>query len=86
MSVKGETRAERRASNEILWKWIDGHEKELGVARPYLDKDPPHVALLDGKEYADKRGSAKAQTRRVEKAIAIIKPKVNPVVSVGCLQ
>ena len=61
VSVKGQTRAERCASSEILWKWIDGHEKELGVARPYLDKDPPHVAPLDGKEYADKRGSAKAR-------------------------
>jgi hypothetical protein len=44
-----------------LWKWIDAHEKELGIGRPYLDKDPPHVAPIDGKEYADKRGRAKAQ-------------------------
>ena len=36
-------------------------EKELGIGRPYLDKDPPHVAPIDGKEYADKRGRAKAQ-------------------------
>ena len=61
VSVKGETRAERCTWSEILWKWIDAHEKELGVGRPYLDKDPPHVAPLDGKEYADKRGPAKAQ-------------------------
>ena len=61
VSVKGETRAERCTWSEILWKWIDAHEKELGIGRPYLDKDPPHVAPLDGKEYADKRGSAKAQ-------------------------
>ena len=67
VSVKGETRAERCASSEILWKWIDAHEKELGVARPYLDRDPPHVAPLDGKEYADKRGPAKAQLAGLKK-------------------
>ena len=61
VSVKGETRAERCKWSEILWKWIDAHEKELGIGRPYLDKDPPHVAPIDGKEYADKRGPAKAQ-------------------------
>jgi hypothetical protein len=61
VSVKGETRAERCQWSEILWKWIDAHEKELGIGRPYLDKDPPHVAAIDGKEYADKRGRAKAQ-------------------------
>jgi hypothetical protein len=55
VSVKGETRAERCKWSEILWKWIDAHEKELGIGRPYLDKDPPHVAPIDGKEYADKR-------------------------------
>jgi hypothetical protein len=61
VSVKGETRAERCKWSEILWKWIDAHEKELGIGRPYLDKDPPHVAPIDGKEYADKRGRAKAK-------------------------
>ena len=61
MSVNGETRAERGKSSEILWKWIDAHEKELGIGRPYLDRDPPHVAPIDGKEYAAKRGRAKAQ-------------------------
>ena len=61
VSVKGETRAERCTWSEILWKWIDAHEKELGIGRPYLDKDPPHVAPIDGKEYADKRSAANAQ-------------------------
>jgi hypothetical protein len=56
VSVKGETRSERWISTEILWKWIDAHGKEFGIGRPYLDKDPPHVAPMDGKEYADKRG------------------------------
>ena len=61
VSVKGTTRAERCTWSESLWKWIDGHEKELGIARPYLDKDPPHVAPIDGKEYADKRALAQAR-------------------------
>ena len=61
VSVNGETRAERCKWSEILWKWIDAHEKELGIGRPYLDKDPPHVAPINGKEYAAKRGRAKAQ-------------------------
>jgi hypothetical protein len=56
VSVKGETRSERCISSEILWKWIDAHGKEFGIGRPYLDKDPPHIAPIDGKEYADKRG------------------------------
>jgi hypothetical protein len=30
VSVKGETRAERCHWSEVLWKWIDAHEKELG--------------------------------------------------------
>jgi hypothetical protein len=37
VSVKGETRAERCTWSEILWKWIDAHETELGIGRPYLD-------------------------------------------------
>jgi hypothetical protein len=61
VSVNGETRAERGKSSEILWKWIDAHEKELGIGRPYLDRDPPHVAPIDSKEYVAKRGRAKAQ-------------------------
>jgi hypothetical protein len=56
VSVKGETRLQRFAASEVLWKWIDAHETELGVGRPYLDRDPPHVGAIDGKEYAAKRG------------------------------
>jgi hypothetical protein len=52
VSVKGATRAERWASTEILWKWIDAHGKEFGIARPYMGYDPPHVAPVDGQEYA----------------------------------
>jgi hypothetical protein len=55
VSVKGGTRAERLASSQQLWNWIDTHEKELGIGRPYLDRDPPHVAPIDGEEYAKHR-------------------------------
>jgi hypothetical protein len=58
VSVKGETRLERYGASEVLWKWIDAHEKELGIGRPYRDRDPPHVGPIDGKEFADKRGRA----------------------------
>jgi hypothetical protein len=64
VSVKGKTRAERLASSQQLWKWIDTHEKELGIARPYLDRDPPHVAPVDGEEYATHR--LEANTQRAE--------------------
>jgi hypothetical protein len=75
VSVKGGTRAERCTLSEILWKWIDAHEKELGIGRPYLDKDPPHVAPLDGKEYADKRGSAKARLAGLKRPSLSSNPK-----------
>jgi hypothetical protein len=75
VSVKGETRAERCEWSEILWKWIDTHEKELGIGRPYLDKDPPHVAPIDGKEYAEKRNAAKAQLAGLKKPSPSSNPK-----------
>ncbi len=61
VSVKGETRMQRYASSAELWKWIDAHEKELGIGRPYRDRDPPHVGPIDGKEYAAKRGRTNVQ-------------------------
>jgi hypothetical protein len=67
VSVQGETRSERWRSSEELWKWIDAHEKELGIGRPYRDRDPPHVGPIDGREYAVKRGHAKGvQKARLE--------------------
>ena len=60
VSVKGATRAQRQISTEGFWKWIDAHEKEFGIGRPYLDHDPPHVAPIDGKEYASHRGTKDA--------------------------
>jgi hypothetical protein len=61
VSVNGQTRMQRFASSKELWKWIDAHENELGIGRPYLDRDPPHVAPLDGKEFAAKRGRSTVQ-------------------------
>ncbi len=52
VSVEGGTRDERWASSEKLWKWVDAHGKEFGIGRPYLGTDPPHVAPVDGQEYA----------------------------------
>ena len=61
VSVRGATRSERWTSTESFWKWIDAHGNEFGIGRPYLDRDPPHVAPTDGKEYAAHRGGMKAQ-------------------------
>jgi len=55
VSLKGSTRAEQSASTDRMWNWIDRHEKELGIGRPYLNRDPPHVAPIDGEEYAARR-------------------------------
>ena len=56
VSTKGATRAERWITTDLLWKWIDEQGAQYGVGRPYLDRDPPHIAPMDGKEYVDKRG------------------------------
>jgi hypothetical protein len=61
VSVKGATRAQRWVSTDKLWKWIDERGKEFGIGRPYLDRDPPHVAPIDGKEYLARRGGGKTQ-------------------------
>ncbi len=52
VSVNGANRAQRWVSTQALWKWIDANGKEFGIGRPYLGRDPPHVAPIDGKEYA----------------------------------
>jgi len=52
VSVQGGTRDQRWASSAVLWKWVDAHGKEFGIGRPYLGRDPPHVAPIDGQEYA----------------------------------
>jgi hypothetical protein len=61
VSVNGATRSQRWISTEGLWKWIDAHGKEFGIGRPYLDKDPPHLAPIDGKEYAAHHRETKVQ-------------------------
>ena len=66
VSVKGATRAQRYVSSELLWKWVDAHGKEFGLGRPYLDRDPPHVAPTDGKEYAAHHGASNAKHAKSE--------------------
>jgi len=61
VSVKGATREQRWTSTENLWKWIDRHGTDFGIGRPYLDKDPPHLAPIEGAEYAAHRQGRKAQ-------------------------
>jgi hypothetical protein len=61
VSVNGATRTQRLAASETLWKWVDTHGKEFGIGRPYLGRDPPHVAPIDGKEYADHHSGMKAR-------------------------
>lgn len=63
VSVKGDTRDQRWASSELLWKWIDANGKRFGIGRPYLDRDPGHVAPMDGKEYAARRRATNRSTR-----------------------
>jgi hypothetical protein len=75
VSVKGDTRIQRYAASEELWKWIDAHEKEFGIGRPYLDRDPPHVGPIDGIEYIVKRGLANEQ-RRALKTKTAEKPRL----------
>ena len=61
VGVQGGTRDQRWASSEKLWKWVDAHGKEFGIGRPYLGRDPPHIAPVDGQEYAaHNRGSKHA--------------------------
>jgi hypothetical protein len=61
VSVQGGTRDQRWASSEKFWKWVDAHGKEFGIGRPYLGRDPPHVAPVDGQEFAaHNRGSKHA--------------------------
>jgi hypothetical protein len=66
VSVNGATRAQRLTSSETLWKWVDTHGTEFGIGRPYLGRDPPHIAPIDGKEYAAHHPGTKA--RHVESA------------------
>jgi hypothetical protein len=61
VSVDGATRDQRWTSTEKFWKLIDARDKEFGIGRPYLGRDPPHVAPIDGKEYAAHNPGGKVQ-------------------------
>ena len=72
VSVQGDTRDQRWASSERLWKWVDARGMEFGIGRPYLGRDPPHVAPADGQEYAaHNRGSKHAGSDVKKKRVAI---------------
>jgi len=68
VSTKGATRAQRWVSTETLWKWIDANE-QFGIGRPYLHKDPPHVAPIDGEEYVSRRGAKTSVAAVLKKPI-----------------
>jgi hypothetical protein len=70
VSVKGESRSARWVASDIMWKWIDAHEKELGIGRPYRDVDAPHVGSIDGKEYIDHRVAPKLHVAKVAHSAA----------------
>jgi hypothetical protein len=73
VSVQGGTRDERWASSEKLWKWVDAHGKEFGIGRPYLGRDPAHVAPIDGREYAAHNRGSKHAGSNVKKVKHIAK-------------
>lgn len=77
VSVNGKNRAQRWASTEILWKWVDANGKQYGIGRPYLKYDPPHVGPIDGPEYVSRRGGGKttvADVKKRQKQVARAKP------------
>jgi hypothetical protein len=67
VSVQGGTRNQRWASSDKLWKWVDAYGKEFGIGRPYLGRDPPHVAPVDGREYAAHNRGTKQAASDVKK-------------------
>src|SRR6476469_7612492 len=67
VSVQGGTRDKRVASSEKLWKWVDANGKQFGIGRPYLGRDPPHVAPVDGQEYAAHNRGSKYAISNVKK-------------------
>ena len=76
VSVKGATRAERWRSSAELWNWIDAHGKEVGIGRPYRDRDAPHVAPIDGREYAMKRGGATMRLAAAKTRLVAVKTRL----------
>ena len=80
VSTKGDNRAQRWVSTEVLWKWVDANGKGLGIGRPYLGRDPPHVGPIDGQEYISKRGVAtdrkEAANSKPKKARALARARL----------
>ena len=77
VSVNGANRAQRWASTEAFWKWVDANGKQYGVGRPYLRFDPPHVGPTDGPEYVSRRGgtrTASADVKKRQKQVAQARP------------
>jgi hypothetical protein len=74
VSVKGTTKGQRWLATVELWKWVDANETEFKIGRPYLHKDPPHVAPIDGEEYASRRGT------KTQLAAAGVKKQPQPAV------
>jgi hypothetical protein len=73
VSVQGGDRDKRFASSEKLWKWVDANGKQFGIGRPYLGRDPPHVAPVDGREYAAHSGGsnhARSDSKKVKRLAA----------------
>lgn len=66
VSVKGTGRAQRWVHSDRLWKWVDENGKAFGIGRPYLDRDPPHVAPIDGREYATHYRPPKVQLAKAD--------------------
>jgi hypothetical protein len=86
VSVNGADRAQRWASTEAFWKWVDASGKQFGIGRPYLGHDPAHVGPIDGQEYVSRRGGARvARTdiKRRDRQAAHAKPSAakRPVVA-----
>jgi hypothetical protein len=81
VSVKGDNREQRWTSTEALWKWVDANGKALGIGRPYLDHDPPHVGPIDGPEYISRRGTADRHVASNVKTHAAPKAKTRKVLA-----
>jgi hypothetical protein len=88
VSVNGATKAQRWIATEAFWKWIDAHGSEFGIARPYLDRDPPHVGPIDGKEYADHRGTKAAalDVKKRDRHSAAASPRKRKIVEASKLR
>ena len=66
ISMNGGSKDERASETKRLWKWIDEHEKQFGIGRPYLNGDPAHLGPVDGQEYVAHR-SASSHARLIGK-------------------